>query len=388
MSAPTSGSSGSSSSASPVPGYYPDPSIPNYIRYWNGSAWVPGTSRPAPASGETLSAPPGVSVPAQAPAPAPAPPPAPVRERQPAVDESGPMFLDEDPRAPLADYGPRQAQPAPNPAPSPAPAPAPAPAPTWPRPAASGPGADLPRISWGAPGTVPAQAGPQQPQARPQQQAAPQPAPVPQPAPQPQPAAQAPAPWAQQVHELAAGDDREVLPWRPPAADPFAAMSPSQERPGGLTRRFAARVVDTVLFAAVTGAAAVPLGTSAYHHVQDKVDEAKLTGETVRVWLIDGTTGAELGAVLAVAVLAGLLLEVLPTARWGRTLGKKLVGLKVLDIESQVPPGFGASLRRWLTHTVLDALVVGVAGLVWCLFDRPWRQCWHDKAARTFVAGV
>ncbi|MEK8171102.1 DUF2510 domain-containing protein [Streptomyces sp. M19] len=32
-----------------LPGFYPDPSIPNYIRYWNGAAWVPGTSRPAPA---------------------------------------------------------------------------------------------------------------------------------------------------------------------------------------------------------------------------------------------------------------------------------------------------------------------------------------------------
>jgi hypothetical protein len=24
--------------------------------------------------------------------------------------------------------------------------------------------------------------------------------------------------------------------------------------------------------------------------------------------------------------------------------------------------------------------------VLWCLFDRPWRQCWHDKAAHTFVA--
>ncbi|RSS63345.1 DUF2510 domain-containing protein, partial [Streptomyces sp. WAC06614] len=31
-------------------GYYPDPSIPGYIRYWNGSSWVPGTSRPATAA--------------------------------------------------------------------------------------------------------------------------------------------------------------------------------------------------------------------------------------------------------------------------------------------------------------------------------------------------
>ena len=31
-------------------------------------------------------------------------------------------------------------------------------------------------------------------------------------------------------------------------------------------------------------------------------------------------------------------------------------------------------------------LAVGVVGVAWCLFDRPWRQGWHDKAARTFVA--
>jgi hypothetical protein len=59
----------------------------------------------------------------------------------------------------------------------------------------------------------------------------------------------------------------------------------------------------------------------------------------------------------------------------------------VLDIEAQLPPGFGASLRRWLARNVLNALVVGLVGVAWCLFDRPWKQGWHDKAARTFVAG-
>ncbi|MEU2405111.1 DUF2510 domain-containing protein, partial [Streptomyces rubiginosohelvolus] len=29
---------------SPREGYYPDPSIPGYVRYWNGASWVPGTS--------------------------------------------------------------------------------------------------------------------------------------------------------------------------------------------------------------------------------------------------------------------------------------------------------------------------------------------------------
>ncbi|MFH9351498.1 RDD family protein [Kitasatospora sp. NPDC017646] len=41
----------------PEPGYYPDPSIPGFVRYWGGSAWVPGTTRPAPAEGEVLQPP-------------------------------------------------------------------------------------------------------------------------------------------------------------------------------------------------------------------------------------------------------------------------------------------------------------------------------------------
>ncbi|MFJ1755240.1 RDD family protein [Kitasatospora sp. NPDC088134] len=40
-----------------APGYYPDPSVPGFVRYWAGHAWVPGTSRSAPAPGEHLEPP-------------------------------------------------------------------------------------------------------------------------------------------------------------------------------------------------------------------------------------------------------------------------------------------------------------------------------------------
>ncbi|NEY32828.1 DUF2510 domain-containing protein, partial [Streptomyces sp. PRKS01-65] len=66
----------------PREGYYPDPSIPGYVRYWNGAAWVPGTSRPAPKDGEPLAPPPGV------------------RPAVPSVEETGPHFFDEDPVEP------------------------------------------------------------------------------------------------------------------------------------------------------------------------------------------------------------------------------------------------------------------------------------------------
>jgi uncharacterized RDD family membrane protein YckC len=197
--------------------------------------------------------------------------------------------------------------------------------------------------------------------------------------------------WAQQVHRLAgapADEGQPVTPWKPPVDDVFqaAARRQSAARPAGLGKRLAARLVDTVVLAGVTAAAAVPLGTKALDHINDKIDAAKLSGETVTVWLLDGTTAGYLGIVLAVLLLFGVLYDALPTAKWGRTLGKKLCGIEVRDIEGHEPPSFGLALRRWLVYSVPGVLGVGVIGVLWCLFDKPWRQCWHDKAAHTFVA--
>lgn len=232
------------------------------------------------------------------------------------------------------------------------------------------------------------QAAPSGPQATPQTPAASVPQ---QPTPMAGGAGGGQSSWAQQVHRLAAtpGEDQPVTPWKPPVDDVFQAAARRQAaaRPAGLGRRLTARLLDTVVLVGVTAAAAVPLGTRALDHVNEKIDAAKLSGETVTVWLLDGTTSAYLGIVLAVLLVFGVLYEALPTAKWGRTLGKKLLGLDVRDIEGGDPPTFGAALRRWLVYSVPGLLAIGVVGVVWGLFDKPWRQCWHDKAAHTFVAG-
>ncbi|MEV6834168.1 RDD family protein [Streptomyces sp. NPDC051133] len=197
------------------------------------------------------------------------------------------------------------------------------------------------------------------------------------------------ASWAQQVHQLAGGaEEQPVAPWKPPVEDVFQAAARRQAaaRPAGLGKRFAARLIDSLVLGAVTAVAAVPLGIKAADHIQQKIDAAKLSGREVTVWLLDGTTGTSLGIVLAVLLLAGVLYEVLPTVKWGRTLGKKLCGLEVRDIEAHEPPTFGPALRRWLVYSVPGLLGIGILGVLWCLFDRPWHQCWHDKAAHTFVA--
>ncbi|MFC9268092.1 RDD family protein [Streptomyces zhihengii] len=486
MSAPTPATGDSS----PTPGYYPDPSIPGYVRYWNGGAWVPGTSRPAPTSGEEIPVPPPSddAVPAQGPVTPPAP----------AVEETGPVFLDEEepaaqgPARPAA-AAPWQSEPARS-----------EPASAWQADAArqTGFGGDLDsRVSWGgAPGPAadgaaldprrpaePATRAPEDPSgalrpggaaagapehtvairpqrpgatgpgagegtmtirslggapapaqpspAVPAQPAQPQPPATAQPpsalpgaaaparpAPAQQPPAQQSAPaagqqaapgaspaagspltsgpgggaasWPQQVHRLApsgpaAGGDQPVVPWKPPVDDPFlrAAQAQANARPAPLGKRLAARLLDTLLLGALVSAVAVPVGMSAFEHIDAKIEAAKLSGRTVTVWLVDGTTAGQIGIVLGALLVLGVLYEALPTARWGRTLGKKLCGVRVMGIESHEPPSFGAALRRWLLYSVLGLLVIGLLNVLWCLFDRPWRQCWHDKAAGTFVSG-
>ncbi|MFF5407943.1 RDD family protein [Streptomyces misionensis] len=506
----------------PREGYYPDPSIPGYVRYWNGTAWVPGTSRPAPKDGEPLSPPPGVT---------------------PAVEETGPHFFDEEPGGPAASgpavagnsarpaadsgtpgrwpaagdagaaaadgapgreaeraggsgqagqaqwggagvpgqarqpwqqgavaprqtpagpsvpaqggaAGPRGADPRVAPGPAqpegraargdgtatvpPAGSEAPDPGTFVFRRPVTGPAArtddgtmtirPVPPGQGGAPGfgtqgpvaaPTPAPAGQspspgpgfgavQAPQAQAPQAQAPQ-AQAPQvQAPQPQPPAPASpsgpaavpprmpqqaggqASWAQQVHQLAGGaEEQPVAPWKPPVEDLFQAAARRQAaaRPAGLGKRFAARLIDSVVVGAVTAAAAVPLGVRAVDHVREKTDAARLSGHEVTVWLLDGSTGTSLAVVLAVLLLAGVVYEVLPTVKWGRTLGKKLCGLEVRDIEAHEPPSFAPALRRWLVYSIPGLLGIGIVGVLWCLFDRPWHQCWHDKAAHTFVAG-
>ncbi|MEO3763409.1 RDD family protein [Streptomyces sp. B5E4] len=204
-----------------------------------------------------------------------------------------------------------------------------------------------------------------------------------------QPAAQLPerAARAELPQGGGAGGEPPVVPWRPPADDPFLSAAQGTAPPAGLGRRLGARFVDALLVGGVLAAVAVPLVSKSVDHVQGKIDAAEASGKTVTVWLIDGTTGPYLALVLGLFLVLGLVVEALPTAKWGRTPGKRLFGVRVLDIESQDPPATGSALRRWLTYAVFLLLpLIGLLNVIWCAFDKPWRQCWHDKAGRTYVA--
>ncbi|MDT0267872.1 RDD family protein [Streptomyces sp. DSM 44915] len=162
---------------------------------------------------------------------------------------------------------------------------------------------------------------------------------------------------------------------------------PEQKYPATSGRRLFARIIDSLLPLGGAIALAVPLLGDARDHLSDRVDAIEHAGVNETVWLIDGTTGGYLAMVLGVFFGVGLLFEVLPVALWGTTPGKAMLGLKVLDMESQEAPSFGRAIVRWLVYNSLSLVLVGIVNMILATRDQPWRQGWHDKAARTFVAG-
>ncbi|NJQ08382.1 RDD family protein, partial [Streptomyces lonarensis] len=184
-----------------------------------------------------------------------------------------------------------------------------------------------------------------------------------------------------------------AAPLRPVQPLALSATAPwetdlGQAYPAGLGRRLTARVLDSLLPLAAAAAVAWPLVDRARDHVQGKIEAVEQAGVTDTVWLLDTTTAGYLGMVLGAMLLVSLVLEALPSAVWGRSPGKAATGLRLATMDGHDKPGAGSVLVRWLTYSVLGVLLVGLLNVVWCLWDRPWRQCWHDKVAGTFVAAV
>ncbi|MGC0415088.1 RDD family protein [Embleya sp. AB8] len=231
------------------------------------------------------------------------------------------------------------------------------------------------------------------------------------------------------------GTARPLIPHQATAAPAPPAEPPAD--PGQLplasrTMRLFARTADYAL----TTALVLPLWVLAYHYLQGKA--ADLPTKTVRTAFLDVVFGrageaqrAPLEAVdglwsttktlLLLLVLAHLLVPALYDwfmhARFGRTLGKILVGAKVVpvgtaatEVPGRVPVGAWRAARRTLVAVVVPWAAVlltwyevalrqwGAASLFALLsliglLDPlavlgPRRRTWHDRTAGTVVVNV
>ena len=72
---------------------------------------------------------------------------------------------------------------------------------------------------------------------------------------------------------------------------------------------------------------------------------------------------------------------IVPTIIWGRTPGKWVAGIVVVDSDGRTPGP--AAIPREMIGKLVSYLAAGI-GIFWLIFD-PKRQGWHDKIAGTYV---
>lgn len=170
-----------------------------------------------------------------------------------------------------------------------------------------------------------------------------------------------------------------VLPEPPPVARPIVARPREDGNEvfvAGFWRRVAAGLIDAIVvlpFAVgVIWVASLATGLSWSALRQSSID----------IWLdllLAGDPGLLGGAGLGAAVLLMYLLVFGALA--GRTLGARLLGMRVIDLYGQVPTVWRAGLRALGT---LLALALGGLGILWIGFDREKRGL-ADWLAGTYV---
>ena len=93
-----------------------------------------------------------------------------------------------------------------------------------------------------------------------------------------------------------------------------------------------------------------------------------------------GAVFSRTAAIIDVFVFFGYF--VLLTGIFGRTLGKWVAGIRVVDSDGNTP-GVALAIPREMAGRFVAVVAAGV-GLIWIVFDSK-HQGWHDKIAGTYV---
>ena len=92
---------------------------------------------------------------------------------------------------------------------------------------------------------------------------------------------------------------------------------------------------------------------------------------------------AVLGMICSAAVLC---YEPILTWKYGATLGKRTLGLRVARLDNAQNLSAGRAFGRWLSAIAMGFVpFLGLLNVLWCCWDAPYRQCLHDKAASSVV---
>ncbi|MET7833131.1 RDD family protein [Micromonospora sediminicola] len=187
----------------------------------------------------------------------------------------------------------------------------------------------------------------------------------------------------------------------PPGYAPHAgfvppAVAPNGQPLAGFGERLVAWLIDTALASAVLMVLFAPVFVWLVVRMIDRMPAAGPDGTVAEpdpsVIFSDiflPLLLAELGLFLLLLVFYWLY-HVEYARRTGQTLGKKVMKLRIVPLQPDAPLTRGALGKRYLVEFVAGSFVPFLNYLdgFWQLWDKPWQQCLHDKAAGTVVVKV
>jgi len=178
----------------------------------------------------------------------------------------------------------------------------------------------------------------------------------------------------------------QLPPWATGAPASAAKLAPFPVATWG--QRAMAIVIDWL----IEGLIAVPFvlwiaGPAIQRFVDSVPDGATRIPDASMAQLMQDSQGLTLQLSL-VSIVITFLYQVPQNALWGRTVGKRAIGLRIRPFAADGPIGWGTAALRWGAYTAGVLVLRGLWPLLdylWPLWDRPWRQTLHDKVARTLV---
>lgn len=150
--------------------------------------------------------------------------------------------------------------------------------------------------------------------------------------------------------------------------------------------RLVAYLVDSLIMSAVT---LIPVGIGGFILFSRFFDQMNIAAQTNTEPDLSGFIVAYVIFILCISalqVLVAFCYEALYQSRTGQTVGKRIMKIRVECVDGE-PLTFGPALRRWLVQSPVTLVVPFFAWLdgLWQLWDKPFRQCLHDKVAKTVV---
>jgi uncharacterized RDD family membrane protein YckC len=162
-------------------------------------------------------------------------------------------------------------------------------------------------------------------------------------------------------------------------------------RYAGFWARFAAALIDGFVIGLLFLPAIIAVQAGPTELSECTVDDqGNVTFGDGAQAICEGPTGATLAAagLLGLVALAGALLYVAKTEGGpsGQTLGKRALGIRVVDAVTGGPIGGGRAVGRYLFKSIISGSICAL-GYLWAIWD-PRKQSWHDKVVISVVVKV